>query len=325
MKLVTFNAGEGDRLGVLSNDNSVIDLIKADSKPPAFRSMQALIESGEEGLKQARSTSESAIADGAALIPNGQYKLCAPLPVPQQVRDFMCFEKHLKQSLESATKLRAMVEGLDMNKALETAKAAGALDIPDIWRQQPVYYKANRFAVSAPEETITWPTYSMVMDYECELACIIGRKGKNIASQDARPYIFGFTILNDFSARDAQNEEMKAYLGPAKGKDFDGANAMGPCIVTLDEIGDPYALDMIVRINGQERSHGSSSTMHWKFEDLIAWVSRDETLYPGEVFGSGTVGDGCGLELMQFLADGDVIELEISKIGTLRNTVRSGS
>jgi 2-keto-4-pentenoate hydratase/2-oxohepta-3-ene-1,7-dioic acid hydratase in catechol pathway len=164
------------------------------------------------------------------------------------------------------------------------------------------------------------------MDYECELACVIGTGGRDIPASRARQHVFGFTIFNDFSARDAQAIEMAGGLGPAKGKDFDGANAFGPCIVTLDEIGDPYGLEMIVRVNGVERSRGSSGDMHWRFEDMIAHVSRGETLHPGEILGSGTVGDGCGLEQLRFLEDGDTVEIEIQPIGVLRNRiVRSGA
>jgi 2-keto-4-pentenoate hydratase/2-oxohepta-3-ene-1,7-dioic acid hydratase in catechol pathway len=112
-------------------------------------------------------------------------------------------------------------------------------------------------------------------------------------------------------------------LGPAKGKDFDGANAMGPFLVTADEIADPYALTMIARVNGEEWVRGTSGTIHWRFADMIAHISQSETLYPGEIIGSGTVGWGCGLEHMRFLKSGDLVELEIEGIGTLRNSVVS--
>jgi 2-keto-4-pentenoate hydratase/2-oxohepta-3-ene-1,7-dioic acid hydratase in catechol pathway len=114
---------------------------------------------------------------------------------------------------------------------------------------------------------------------------------------------------------------MGGQLGPGKGKDFDGGNVMGPCLVTFDEMPDPYKLDMKVRVNGEERGRGNSSAMHWKFEDCIAHASRSETLHPGEFFGSGTVGDGCGLEHMRFLDKGDIVELEVEGIGILRNRV----
>ena len=153
------------------------------------------------------------------------------------------------------------------------------------------------------------------------LACVIGRGGKDISRQEAHDHIFGYMIFNDLSARDAQALEMEGRLGPAKGKDFDKGNVFGPCLVTADEIGDPYALRMLARVNGETWCDSNSSTMHWRFDDLIEHISRDETLYPGEIIGSGTVGDGCGLEHGRFLRSGDVIELEIEKIGVLKTCV----
>jgi 2-keto-4-pentenoate hydratase/2-oxohepta-3-ene-1,7-dioic acid hydratase in catechol pathway len=123
------------------------------------------------------------------------------------------------------------------------------------------------------------------------------------------------------SARDAQATEMEGQLGPAKGKDFDTGNVLGPWLVTADEIGDPYDLTMVARVNGEEWSRGHSGTMHHRFEDIIAFVSRSETLHPGEILGSGTVGGGCGLELGRFLDPGDVVELEVERIGVLRNRI----
>ena len=127
----------------------------------------------------------------------------------------------------------------------------------------------------------------------------VSKKGKDIPKSKASEYIFGFSIFNDVSARDTQTVEMPGGLGPSKSKDFDTGNVIGPCIVTADEI-DPYNLDMIVRINGQEKSRGSSNTIHWRFEDLITHISRSETIYPGEFIASGTIGNGSGLELQEF-------------------------
>ncbi|MCA9298522.1 MAG: fumarylacetoacetate hydrolase family protein, partial [Phycisphaerales bacterium] len=179
-------------------------------------------------------------------------------------------------------------------------------------------------AFAGPDAEVVWPAYSQVMDFELEFACVIGRGGRDIAKADARSHIFGYTIFNDFSARDAQTVEMMGMLGPAKGKDFDNSNVIGPVIVTADEIPDPYALAMTCRINGETLASGSSSTMHWRFEDFIEHISRGETLHPGELLGSGTVGGGCGLEHLRFLEDGDVVELEVERIGVLRNHVRRG-
>jgi hypothetical protein len=132
-----------------------------------------------------------------------------------------------------------------------------------------------------------------------------------------------YTIFNDVSVRDAQAVEMEGRRGPAKGKDFDTGNAMGPCLVRADEIPNPYNLTMIARVNGEEWGRGNSGSMYWKFEDLISYISRSETLYPGEFLGLGTVGNGCGLEHMRFIKPGDVIELEVERIGVLRNRVVS--
>jgi 2-keto-4-pentenoate hydratase/2-oxohepta-3-ene-1,7-dioic acid hydratase in catechol pathway len=193
--------------------------------------------------------------------------------------------------------------------------------VPRVWYERPIFYHPNRLAVCGPEADIPWPAYSEVMDFELEFGCYIGKPGKDIPRARAREHIFGYTIFNDFSARDEQAREMPGQLGPGKGKDFDRSNAMGPCLVTSDEMPDPYRLEMRVRVNGEEWGRGSSADMHWKFEDCIAHASRGETLHTGEFFGSGTVGGGCGLEQGRFLSHGDVVELEVEGIGILRNRV----
>ncbi|MCZ7641458.1 MAG: fumarylacetoacetate hydrolase family protein [Pseudorhodoplanes sp.] len=154
--------------------------------------------------------------------------------------------------------------------------------MPQVWYQQPLYYKGNRFSVVGPDADVHWPSYSRYLDFELEWGIFIGRKGRNIPASEARDYIFGYTVFNDFSARDAQYRETEGRLGPAKGKDFDTGNAMGPCIVTADALAEPYNLAMAVRVNGEEWGRGNSRDMHHRFEDMIAHISRDETLYPGE-------------------------------------------
>lgn len=255
-----------------------------------------------------------------ALTPLNEVRLLAPLPRPEQMRDFLCFEQHLKQAFACAVELRSSIAP-DPEAKRKELLASGKFDIPQVWYEQPIYYKCNRFAISGPGEDVLWPSYSKLMDYEFEFAAVIGRKALNVEASDAAAYIFGYTIFNDFSARDTQAVEMEGLLGPGKGKDFDGANALGPCIVTPDEIGDVYNLDMVSRINGKVQIQQNTSSMNWKFEDCIAHVSRCETLYPGEIIGSGTVGGGCGIETGQLLQDGDVIELEIEKIGILKNKI----
>jgi 2-keto-4-pentenoate hydratase/2-oxohepta-3-ene-1,7-dioic acid hydratase in catechol pathway len=180
----------------------------------------------------------------------------------------------------------------------------------------PPYYKGNPTTLIAHEEEMIWPHYAKVMDFELELGLVVGKAGRNVRPEDALNYLFGVTIFNDFSARDMQKREMEAPLGPAKGKDF--ATAVGPWVVTRDEI-DVNNLTMVARINGEEWSRGNSSTATWTPADLIAYASQSETLTPGELIGSGTVGFGCGSELGKFPKAGDVIELEVSGIGILRN------
>jgi len=315
MKLLTFSIDGEDRLGALWGDE-IVDLTTTLSDDARFTTMQALIEGGEEALSVARAateTSDQKLARDAV-----QWR--APLPQPLQMRDFLSFEQHLKNSFESAIKITAR-DSDDPVSAEQKLRASGRFDVPEIWYRQPVYYKANRFAVAATGEDIIWPSYSNLMDFELEIACVIGRTGRDIVHNDADDYIFGYTIFNDFSARDAQVAEQLGMLGPAKGKDFDKANVLGPVIVTRDEIPDPYALSMRARINGELLCDGHSSTMYWKFADMIAHVSQGETLHAGEVLGSGTVGWGCGLEHLKFLQHGDIVELEIEGIGRLKNRV----
>jgi 2-keto-4-pentenoate hydratase/2-oxohepta-3-ene-1,7-dioic acid hydratase in catechol pathway len=194
------------------------------------------------------------------------------------------------------------------------------IQVPKVWYDRPIYYKSNCFSVVGPEAEVHWPSYSVTVDYELEVALIVGRKGKNISVEDAHQFIFGYCIFNDFSARDVQYTEMPGSLGPSKGKDFDTGNALGPWIATSDEV-NPQNLTMIARVNGEEWSRGSSSSMHHSFAKLLAYASLEETVYPGEVLGSGTVGGGCGNELGRFMKHGDVIELEVSGLGLLRNRI----
>jgi 2-keto-4-pentenoate hydratase/2-oxohepta-3-ene-1,7-dioic acid hydratase in catechol pathway len=159
------------------------------------------------------------------------------------------------------------------------------------------------------------------MDFELELAAIIGASGKDIGVDAAGRHIFGYTIYNDFSARDTQLVEMGSMLGPTKGKSFDLGNAMGPVIVTRDEIADVRLLSATARVNGRVWMTDTLQEMQHSFEEMIAYVSRDETIHAGEVFGSGTIGNGCGLEASRYLEDGDEVELEVTSIGSLSNRV----
>ena len=318
MRLVTFENADGDkRLGALiEGDQAIVDLHAARAEA-AFGSMLALIEGGDDALDGARQI----VADppAAAVIDAATVRLLTPLPRPPQIRDCLCFEEHLVRAFTVLRKNRAAAEP-DPEAALIEFEKQGLFQIPDVWYQQPIYYKANRLAVIGTGEEVPWPAYADVLDYELEFGFFMGKGGRNIPKNKARDHIFGYSIFNDISARDAQVIEMPGGLGPGKGKDFDGGNIIGPCIVTADEL-DPYDCTMIACINGEEWSRGHSGTIHWTFEDLIAHTSRSETLYPGEFFGSGTVGGGCGLELERYLSDGDVMELEVEGIGILKNRI----
>jgi len=323
MKLVSYERKGKARAGALvDGDRKIVDLAEAHKEAfgksySAFASVQALIEAGDAGLERAYATVKK--GRKGAFAKKG-VRMLAPVPVPIQMRDCLCFELHLKQSFAAARRVRANATP-DPEAAMKEFERTGVLAVPKTFYEQPIYYKANRFSVIGTDHDVTWPGYSKLMDFELEFGFYVRKKGVDIARDKARDYIYGYTIFNDFSARDAQTAEMGGQLGPAKGKDFDTGNAMGPCLVTADELKDPYKLTMICRVNGEEWGRGSSSSMHWKFEDLIAHVSRSETLHPGEFFGSGTVGNGCGLERMKFLKHGDVVELEVEGIGILRNRV----
>jgi 2-keto-4-pentenoate hydratase/2-oxohepta-3-ene-1,7-dioic acid hydratase in catechol pathway len=223
-------------------------------------------------------------------------RLLAPLR-PRTLRDFLTFEGHMQNALGRL-----------------------GLRIPDEWYTTPAYYKGIPSTVIGPDDEIPWPSYTNRLDHELELAAVIGAPGRDIPTGDALEHIFGWTIWNDVSARDVQAGELKLGLGPAKAKDWDGSNVLGPCIVTRDEL-DASNLGMVVRVNGETWGEDSSANMHYGFADLIAYSSLAQMLYPGEVLGSGTAGGGSGLELDRWLQPGDEIELEIDGIGILRNRV----
>lgn len=225
-----------------------------------------------------------------------EIRLLAPIESPKNLRDFISFEDHIKNSRKGRDK-----------------------KVPDAWYELPVYYKGNTSTIIGPDDEVTWPSYTSMLDYELEFACIVGKQGINVTEAQASEHIFGYTIMNDFSARDIQMKEMSVGLGPAKGKDF--ATSLGPYILTKDELPDPYNLKMIARVNGEVWSEGNTSTMYRPFTEMIEHVAKSEKIVAGDVLGSGTVGLGCGLELGKFLENGDVVELEIEKLGVLRNRV----
>jgi 2-keto-4-pentenoate hydratase/2-oxohepta-3-ene-1,7-dioic acid hydratase in catechol pathway len=328
VKLVTFKNRVGDaRLGLLSADG-ILDLRAAAEaqlgEAPAWSaSTLAFLQGGQEARDAAEAVASGA-GEGPDWVPVDGTVLLAPLPRPESLRDAMSFERHVVQATRVAGlgklgRLDALLE----RRVGPRRSLAGRLNSQFYVR--PPHYRSNERAVVGPEADVPIPSYCQKFDYELEWGVFIGKAGRDIPADRAREHIAGYTIFNDFSARDVQLEEMKNRLGPAKGKNFDGGNAMGPCLVTPDELADPYDLTMTARVNGEEWSRGSTGEAYWKFEQLIAYISQDETLYPGDFIGSGTCsgeeGMGCGLEQGRFLSAGDVVELEVEGIGVLRNRV----
>ena len=302
MKLVTFKEPSGRTApGALhSESGEIVDL------GTRFPDMLALIRAGEEGLAESRHI----VSKRPSVHRVENVKLLAPLPVPESIRDCSVFEQHLK----NAAKFMA-------GSKSAPGQEGGLASVPPLWYRQPPYYKGNRFSVIGPQQDIIWPPSCERLDFELEVAIVIGRQGRDIPRARAHEYIFGYMIFNDMSARDFQALDMQQRLGPAKGKDFDTGNVMGPWLVTRDEIADPYALTMAARLNGEHIGGGSTADMYHKWDAIIEFISRDETLYPGEVIGSGTVGGGTLFEHGRALRPGDVIEFEVTGLGTLRNRV----
>jgi 2-keto-4-pentenoate hydratase/2-oxohepta-3-ene-1,7-dioic acid hydratase in catechol pathway len=228
--------------------------------------------------------------------PVGAVRLLAPLR-PRSLRDFLAFEGHLRNAYDRLGR-----------------------PIPDEWYEVPAYYKGMPDTVIGPEDQVPWPAWTDRLDHELELAAVIGRDARDVAAAEAEACIFGYTIWNDLSARDVQARELPVGMGPGKAKDWDGANVLGPCIATPDEL-DARDARMRVRVNGELWGEDTSAHMHHTFADMIAYVSRSQTLRAGEVLGSGTAAGGSGLELDRWLAPGDVVELEIDGIGVLRNRI----
>ena len=264
----------------------------------AWRDLLAQVEGDPPLLAELR-------AQGA-LWPMQEVRLRPPVERPPSIRDFMGFEGHVRN-----------------------ARLRRGGDVPPRWYEMPVFYFSNPGALYGPEETVPCPSYTERLDFELELACVITGTGRNIPPERAEEHIAGFTLFNDWSARDIQFREMEVGLGPAKGKDF--ASSLGPWLVTLDEFQDRalgdgrYDIPLTARVNGRTYTEGNYREVHWTFRQMVAHASREVTLYPGDILGSGTVTWGCILELepqgFPWLRPGDVVELEAGGIGVLRNRI----
>jgi fumarylacetoacetate (FAA) hydrolase len=229
---------------------------------------------------------------GAGVPEEGEHRLAdvrlgAPVPEPPSVRDFFAFEQHIA-----------------------TARAQQGRSVPPEWYEVPVFYFSNPDAIFGPDDEVPHPRASEELDYELEVAAVVGAEGR----------IAGFTVMNDWSARDLQRQEMRVGLGPAKGKDF--ATSLGPVLVTVDEF-DGSEAEMVAHVNGEERSRGNLRDLYHPWKAIVERASLNARLRPGDVLGSGTVGTGCILEAGdgRWLAVGDVVELEVEGIGVLRNVV----
>lgn len=269
----------------------------------------AWAEAGEAGLDAARDFLDQALRAGwetdplGAMVrwPTTEITRLPAVPDPPLLRDFMAFEQHLHNIYPRLGR-----------------------EIPPQWYELPAYYKANPTAVGAHGDDITIPDYTEQMDLEFEFAAVIGRGGVDIREDQALNHVLGWCVYNDLSARDIQAQEMAVGLGPAKGKDFVGGHVLGPALVTADEVPDIYALAFRARVNDEIWTEGNTADMHWRFEQMIAHASAGERVRAGEVFGSGTVPGGSGAEQDRQLVAEDVVELELERLGVLRNRLVGG-
>ncbi len=289
-------------------------MIFATIKTPHTAPVPALVSKGRVyplPLADMRAVIEIGATEAARLAAHESFaldeaQLLAPLK-PASLRDAYAFEQHVR-----------------------TASQNRGRDVPPEWYKFPIFYYTNPHTIFGTGATIPYPHYTSALDFELEIAVIIGKAGRDIKPEDAPNHIFGYTIFNDWSARDIQQTEMKLGLGPAKGKDF--ASSLGPVIVTSEALADRivnrpgvYDLTMTAKVNGVEMSKANFKDIFWSFGEIIARASDTCELQAGDVIGSGTVGTGCLLELTKaqgpWLNAGDVVELEIEKIGILTNKI----
>jgi len=324
MKLATFiDPSQHTIIGAVDTASHTVLALQAahrqhkGSDSPHLVDMLALMDGAEAALALAREIESLGAGAGPHRHALASVKLLAPVPVPRQIRDFNNAEDHMRNAPAGMQMLVARMKGQPV-----PARSEVQVSIPDVNFAQPIFYISNRFNVVGTEATVEWPSYSEWFDYEGEFGFFIGKGGKNISKADAPKHIFGYTVFNDFSARDKQIREMEGRMGPTKGKSFDTGNAMGPWIVTADEIPNSRDLKVQVRVNGEAWGNSSTSSMIHSFEDMIAYISECETLHVGEFFGSGTMAGCCSLECDRWMKDGDVIEVEFERIGVLRNPVK---
>ncbi|WP_329288756.1 fumarylacetoacetate hydrolase family protein [Streptomyces pseudovenezuelae] len=307
MRFATYEHRARRHVAVVAEDGTLRPL-------PGVHSLAGLLAEGGglPGLLDAG----SALLDVPAGPHLSEVRLLAPLQ-PPTVRDFVTFEEH--------------VEGVRRS-------VDGAAGVPEQWYAAPTFYFANPYAVYGPHDDIPVPPGSQVLDFELEVAAVIGKEGRDLTPEQARDHIVGYTVFNDWSARDLQSAEMRIGLGPCKGKDT--ATTLGPYLVTADEL-EPYRdtdgflrLALTAEVNGQVVGKDLLSNMSWTFEEMTAYASRGTRVMPGDVLGSGTCGNGgCLAELWGVrgertpapLKPGDTVTLTVEGIGTVSNTVVAGA
>jgi len=323
MKLATYiNPNQQTVIGAVDAGSQTVLDLQASHKSlhgfetPSFVDMLALMDAGDIGLELAREVEKKCEGPSNNRHSLSDVRLLSPVPVPRQIRDFNNAEGHMRNAPAGMAILNAKLKGLPIPKRSEIE-----VNIPDVNFSQPIFYISNRFNVVGQDAKIEWPAYSEWFDYEGEFGFFIGKSGKNIDKKNAHSHIFGYSIFNDFSARDKQMREMEGRMGPTKGKSFDTGNAIGPWIVTADEIKDTKSLSVEVRVNGEVWGKSSTSTMIHSFEEIIAYISESETIHVGEFFGSGTIAGCCSLECDKWMKDKDIIEIEFEGLGVLRNQV----
>ncbi len=304
MKLLSYESDKGPRCGVLQGEEivDVSGLLGATSH--TIHDVKQLLERGDSPLDRIREALSSNTS--AARLPLAGTKLNAPVIQPPTVRDFIVYEEH--------------------------ASNQGTREPNEVWYRMPVFYFSNPLCIYGTDAQIPHPSASSQFDYELEIGIVIGKEGRDVAAADALDYIAGFTLFNDWSARDLQVDEMAFGLGPAKGKDT--ASSIGPWLVTTDEML-PHLKDgrldlkCEVRVNGNQwLKDGAAKDAYFSFADMVERASKDSRIVPGDVIGSGTVGGGSireairkGYEGARFLEPGDVVEHEVEAIGILRGTI----
>ncbi|MBU8907624.1 fumarylacetoacetate hydrolase family protein [Desertibacillus haloalkaliphilus] len=302
MKLVTYKQSNGEQRAGCIVDDKVVDLEQSSSgRLP--KTLLEFIQHHEVYEPIAKEMIEAGKFRDSIDI--SDIELLTPLPNAPSVRDFMAFEEHIVNATKRSN-----------------------LTVAPEWYEIPAFYFTNHLVLRGNNQPITRPPACQMLDYELEIACIIGKEGINIKAEDAEEYIFGYAILNDWSARDLQMKEMKVGLGPAKGKDF--ATSVGPYLVTKDELetyrkGDRFNLEMTAKVNEKLLSKGNAESIYYTFHEMIERASAGVPLQPGEIIGSGTVGTGCILELgpevHRWLKPGDEVKLEVDGLGTLINKI----